>query len=100
MNQILDIARKHDAVAAIVDDLTLFSQNVIVIEKVFTNVEVLSFDLLLSIRDHILNHFIFQMLITKNLLHSFTSLIIGEAFHQIVVKRNEETRVTRITLTS
>ena len=88
--------------ALLVDDLSLLIVNLVIVEKIFTDTEVVELDLLLGFLDGIGKHLVLDLLIllnTKGCEHLHQSLG-TEQTHQVILKGNVETGFTRISLSS
>jgi len=86
----------------LVDDLSLLIVNLVIVEKIFTDSEVVELDLLLRFLDGIGKHLMLNLLIllnTKRCEHFHQSLG-TEQTHQVILKGNVETGFTRISLSS
>ena len=86
----------------LVDDLSLLIVNLVIVEKIFTDSEVVELNLLLRFLDGVGEHLMLDLLIllnTKGCKHFHQSLGTEQA-HQVILKGNVETGFTRISLSS
>src|SRR5574344_392501 len=86
VNHVDDVFGKQNPVALVVNDLALLCQDVIVIFEVFANIEVFAFDLFLSIRDRVRQHFVYIRIIGKALLEHLSDVIWSETTHKFIIE--------------
>ena len=100
-NVILHVITEENFAALIVDDLSLLVHYVVVLENVFTDFEVASFHLLLSVFDGLGKHSCGNRLILHaELIHNVLNSVTAEKSHQVVLKGNEELGLARVSLTT
>src|SRR5579859_1485902 len=94
-------ALKH-CPAVSIDYFALLGDNIVIINHVFTDVEVVSINLCLGLFDKARDHAAFQWhaLFHPNHFHYFRHAVGGKAAHQLVIKSEEETRLTGVALAS
>jgi hypothetical protein len=92
----------EDVAAKRVDRFPLLVHDVVVLEQVFADLEVASFDLPLSALDRATDHAVLDgdALFHAEALHEARDAIGAEDPHQIVFERKVEARRARISLTS
>ena len=88
--------------ALLIDDLSLLIVNLVIVEKIFTDSEVVELDLLLCFLDCIGKHFMLNLLILGNTQRSedLHKSLRAEQTHKVVLQGNVETGFTRISLSS
>ena len=88
----MDVLPAQDRPAVVVDDLALLIHDVVVLEKVFPNVEVVSLDLFLRVLNGASDHPVLDRdaLLHAKLPHEVRDPIRGEDAHQVILKREEE----------
>ena len=76
----------------LVDDLTLGVHHVIVLEKTFTDAEVVFFDLLLGALYSLVKHAVLEYFafLEAHLVHHSSKTVGGKEAHQMVFERYEE----------
>ena len=100
-NVLLHILTKENLAALVIDNLSLLVHYVVVLENVFTDFEVASLYLLLSVFDGLGKHPCGNRLILHaELIHHILNSVAAEKSHQIIFQRDEELGLTRVSLTS
>ena len=95
------IALKHRPAIG-VDNLALLCDHIVIIDNVFTDIEVIAFNFCLRLFDELRDHATFQrhILFHADHLHDFCHAVGGKTAHQFVVQGQEEARCTGVALTA
>ena len=83
-----------------VDNLALLGDDVVIIDHVFTDIEVVAFNLCLCLLDEARDHAALQrhIFFHAHHFHDFRHAVCCKAAQQFVVESEEETRLTRVAL--
>src|SRR5437879_3429311 len=94
-------AFKHGAAISI-NDFALLGDNIVIINDVFTNIEVVAFNLRLSLFDEARDHGALErhILFHANHFHDLGHTVGSETAHKFIIQGQEETRLTRVALAS
>ena len=85
-------ALKH-CPAVSIDDFALLGDDIVIINHIFTNIEVVSLNLCLCLFDEARNHAALQrhVLFHTDHFHDFRHAVGGKTTHQLVIQSEEET---------
>src|SRR5574344_1093692 len=100
MNQVNDIFSHQNRITLLINDVTLFGQNIIVILEVFTDIEVLAFDLFLSVGNGVGKHPVLVRIVLEIVREHLSDVIRSKPPHKFIVERDEETGIAWIALTA